>query len=96
VVRVVVPQGKPRRFWERAVLLEAVAVVAVLLITGILALLFVVVLRSRLRRFVMRLEAWKFRFVVEVDSSPEADKHPEGRHRALPDSKSTTRSAGTP
>ena len=77
-----------RNAWR---LLEAVAsVVAVLLITGILALLFVVVLRSRLNRFVMSFEAWKIKFSVEVDSEARPEEVQDNRHRALPDGKART------
>ena len=48
--------------------------VAVLLIIGTLVLLLVVVLRSRLRRFVMSFEVWKIRFHVEVDSNEPEEK----------------------
>jgi hypothetical protein len=51
-------------------------VILTISITGILALLFVVVLRSRLKRFAMKLEVWKVRLSVEVESEPGAVKLP--------------------
>lgn len=54
-------------------------------ITGILALLFVVVFRSRLKRFAMRFEVWKIRFSVEVESEPDAVPPPPPEEtKALP------------
>jgi hypothetical protein len=47
--------------------------VAVLLaISGIFVLLLVVVLRSKLKRFAMRLKFWKAEFSVEIDAETGA------------------------
>jgi hypothetical protein len=62
-------------------------VVTLPIVAGFLALMFFVVYRTKLKRFVVSFEFWKIKFSVEVDAEAQPEDVQDGRVRALPGGK---------